>query len=341
MTTSLPVFVHPKQYTHNPPYEWDKRGHMPHPETSKRIEAITRVLKQHPERYEITEPREIPWDTISAVHNPSLLALYQLADALPAGEFYNPTSFPISPSGPPEKPHRIQEMGFFCQDTSTPFSAEMRQAILWSAASAHAGAEAISDGGHKISYALSRPPGHHASATYFGGYCYLNNSAIAAHHLSSKGKVCVLDIDYHHGDGTQSIFYERNDVLTISVHADPTERFPFFSGFEKEVGEGAGEGFNLNVCLPFRTNAEQYMSALKDHVFPKLKEFAPDYLIIAFGADTYLGDPLCDFLLDLPDYTDIGKEIASLSIPTLAVQEGGYCKGALGGIIHHFLEGFL
>lgn len=334
----IPVFYHPDQYKHNPLYEWDKRGHVPHPETSKRLDAILRVLKEHPQ-YQFKRPKTIPTKTIEAVHHAPLLELYQLSSQLNDGEFFSPTSFPANTKATPLHPKRLQETGFFCEDTSTPFSNELISAIYGSAASAVAGAKAIQKN-EPLAYALCRPPGHHASAGYFGGYCYLNNAAIAAEYLSQQGsKVCILDIDYHHGDGTQSIFYSRNDVLTVSLHADPSDKFPFFTGFSHEIGQGDGERYNLNICLPKRIQVDGYLAALQHHALPKIDAFSPEYLIIAFGADTYLGDPICDFLLDIFDYTLIGQALAELNLPTLVIQEGGYCKGAIGEIVHHFLQG--
>lgn len=334
----IPVFYHPDQYLHNPLYEWDKRGHVPHPETAKRMDAILRVLKTHTQ-YTFHHPKTIPHKLIRSIHHAPLLQLYHLSAHIADGDFYNPTSFPANTKAIPLKPSRLEETGFFCEDTSTPLSNELKPAIFGAAASAVAGAKAIQKKRTPIAYALSRPPGHHASAGYFGGYCYLNNAAIAAQHLVQSGKVCILDVDYHHGDGTQSIFYGRNDVLTVSIHADPKERFPFFTGFETETGFGDGEGYNLNICLPGRTHIDGYLDALNNRALRQIKAFNPTYLIVAFGADTYLGDPICDFLLDLFDYTLMGQAIATLGVPTLVVQEGGYCKGALGEIAHHFLQG--
>jgi acetoin utilization deacetylase AcuC-like enzyme len=187
---------------------------------------------------------------------------------------------------------------------------------------------------------LCRPPGHHATADYCGGYCYLNNTALAVQSLldAGAGKVAVLDVDYHHGNGTQSIFYERNDVLTISLHADPRREYPYFLGYEDEPGAGKGHGFNINYPLPFGTDWEQYSVALAQ-ALGQLPGFSPDALVVALGLDTFAGDPTTHFNITSGDFLQMGKTIAAAGVPTLTVLEGGYSLEHIGQNTVNFLTG--
>ena len=195
--------------------------------------------------------------------------------------------------------------------------------------------------GEKATYALCRPPGHHAATALAGGYCYLNNSAIATQNIINQGgkKVAILDIDFHHGNGTQEIFYTRNDVLTISIHAHPNRKFPYFTGFEDEIGSDAGENFNHNFPLPSGITDDQYLKVL-NQALNLISNFDPEYLVVPLGFDTYKHDPICDFNISLKGFFQIGSHIASMNIPTLIVQEGGYCITSLGICALRFLKSF-
>ena len=174
-----------------------------------------------------------------------------------------------------------------------------------------------------------------------GGYSYLNNAAICAERALAKGarKVAVLDVDYHHGNGTQDIFYARNDVLTISLHADPKTDYPFYWGHADETGEGAGAGFSLNLPMPRGTLWADYQIKLA-HAIERVQGFAPDLLIVPYGADTFAGDPISFFGIETPEYTDMAVMIAGLDLPTLICMEGGYAVEALGANVAAFLAGF-
>jgi acetoin utilization deacetylase AcuC-like enzyme len=213
------------------------------------------------------------------------------------------------------------------------------QAIRTSANIALTGADLLKSG-EQQAFALCRPPGHHATVDYCGGYCYLNNTALATQSLLDGGakKIAVLDVDYHHGNGTQTIFYERNDVLTISLHADPSLEYPFFLGYADEPGEGAGHGFNINYPLPFGTNWEQYAVALADAI-SEVQRFEPDALVVPLGLDTFAGDPTTNFGIETEDFTRMGREIASLGLRTLVVLEGGYSVEHIGNNTVSFLAG--
>jgi len=202
-------------------------------------------------------------------------------------------------------------------------------------------AAAAIKGGDKSAFALTRPPGHHAATDVFGGFCYLNNIAIAAQWFVDAGlRPAILDVDYHHGNGTQTIFYGRKDVFFCSIHADPHFAYPHFLGFADERGEGAGEGFNLNLPLPAGTDWAIYDPALT-RALAAVKAFGPDVLLISLGLDTYIDDPIAMFRLKPADYLRMGEKIAALGLPTLFVFEGGYAVDALGVITANVLDGFV
>jgi len=231
------------------------------------------------------------------------------------------------------------KLGRYSFDATSPFVEGSWQAIRTSANIALTGADLIR-GGERQAFALCRPPGHHATVNYCGGYCYLNNTALAVQSLLDGGatKVAVLDVDYHHGNGTQSIFYARNDVLTISLHADPRLEYPYFLGHADEPGDGAGHGFNVNYPLPFGTGWDEYAVALAD-ALGQMRRFEPDALVVALGLDTFAGDPTTFFSIETDDYVPMGRAIAALGQPTLVVLEGGYSVEHIGRNTVKFLTG--
>ena len=196
-----------------------------------------------------------------------------------------------------------------------------------------------SAGTPSLVYALSRPPGHHATEKYFGGYSYFNNTVIAAHRLRQLGRVAIVDIDFHHGNGTQSLFYEDPSVLTISLHGDPKDFYPFYCGFSHETGAGAGAGCNLNFCLPAHTDIDAYRAVLEQDVLNAVTNFGADVLIVAAGFDGYELDPIGAFDLRTDDFHTIGELLGELQLPTLVVQEGGYYTPHLGRNVVAFLRG--
>jgi acetoin utilization deacetylase AcuC-like enzyme len=194
--------------------------------------------------------------------------------------------------------------------------------------------------GAREAYALCRPPGHHAYADMAGGFCYLNNTAIAAQRLRTRHqRVAILDVDVHHGNGTQGIFWERADVLTISIHADPSNYYPYFWGHAHENGAGAGAGFNLNLPQPIGSPDTPWLAA-GDKALARVKEFAPTALVVALGLDASESDPLQGLKITSAGFTAMGKKIASLGLPTVLVQEGGYLSDDLGRNLAQFLDGF-
>lgn len=231
-------------------------------------------------------------------------------------------------------------IGRYSFDASTPITGATWESAYWSAQSALAGAHALLEG-DRAAFALCRPPGHHAGADYYGGYCHLNAAAIAAQAARDAGraKVAILDIDYHHGNGTQDIFWRRGDVFYASIHADPTTDYPFFWGHADEIGEAEGEGATLNLLLPQGTALEAFRHA-QAVALGAIADFGAELLVVSFGADTYVRDPISAFKLDTPDYAILARDIAAIGLPTLIVMEGGYAVDALGANVASLLSGF-
>jgi acetoin utilization deacetylase AcuC-like enzyme len=231
-------------------------------------------------------------------------------------------------------------VGYYCLAGETTISAG-----TWEAARASADvaltAQKIVAGGERAAFALCRPPGHHASTDMYGGYCFLNNAAIAAQAFRDQGagRVAILDVDFHHGNGTQEIFYRRDDVLFLSLHGDPLDAFPYFLGGADETGEGPGEGFNVNYPLPPATPYESWSAALEE-ACGRIAKYGPDALVVSLGVDTFEKDPISFFKLKSEDFTRYGERIARLGLPTLFVMEGGYAVAEVGINTVNVLEGF-
>jgi acetoin utilization deacetylase AcuC-like enzyme len=231
-------------------------------------------------------------------------------------------------------------LGYYSFDSSAPITAGTWTAAYDAAQIALTGADQLLHGEPAV-FGLCRPPGHHASTAYFGGYCYLNNAAIAAQSLLDHGmaRVAILDVDYHHGNGTQSIFYSRNDVLFASIHGDPDEEYPYFSGHAQEMGAGPGEGCNLNFPLPTGSDPARWFAAL-DAARTGIREHGPEAVVVSLGVDTFVRDPISTFKLRTDDYLRLGREIGDLALPTLFVLEGGYAIDAIGLNVTNVLLGF-
>jgi acetoin utilization deacetylase AcuC-like enzyme/GNAT superfamily N-acetyltransferase len=268
-------------------------------------------------------PRRFSESYIRAVHDGRFVRfLKQLCRMLPAGRPIYADTFPRRK--PVRRPTRVDPdlAGFYCQDSFTPLDEGAYRAARASVDVALTAAQEVL-AGTPLAYALCRPPGHHAERDAYGGFCYFNNAAVAAECLAGHGRVAILDIDFHHGNGTQEIFYARDDVLTVSIHGDPVEAYPYFSGFAKERGSGAGEGYNRNFPLPPGTENERFLATL-DKAVRVLRRFRPDYLLICLGLDTLRGDPTGFFSLSPAAPREAGRRLAMLNLPTLVVQEGGY-----------------
>ena len=282
-------------------------------------------------------PKRTPDKYIKAVHDKDYVDYFRRACArLPLGKSIYPIIFPLRNQMRPPKDIELQ-VGYYGMDTFTPLNHNAYLAARGAVDCAVTGADAILNG-YPFAYALVRPPGHHAERRAFGGFCYFNSAAVAAHYLSRFGRVAVLDIDFHHGNGTQNIFYKRKDVFTVSIHGDPKFAYPHFSGFADEQGEGEGASFNLNLPLPENTPAEKYHRTLHKAV-KSIHEFQPSYLVLCLGLDTAKGDPTGTWQLEAKDFQENGRIIGAQGWTTLVVQEGGYRTRTLGNNARYFFEG--
>lgn len=272
--------------------------------------------------FDASDVRHFPEKDILAVHGREFVQyLRAVCEKLNTARPVYPYVFPIR--RPDRRPKDLSvRAGYYCIDTFTPLDRNAYTAAREAVDVALTGAHLVS-GGRRVVYTLCRPPGHHAERNVFGGFCYFNNGAVAAQYLSSIGKVAILDIDYHHGNGAQDIFYKRADVLTLSIHGHPNVAYPYFSGFADEKGEGPGTGFNRNY--PLREDADEvlYLETL-DKALGAVRGFAPTFLVVALGLDTIKGDPTGTFLLKASSLRTVGQRIGAMNLPTLVVQEGGY-----------------
>jgi acetoin utilization deacetylase AcuC-like enzyme len=327
-----------RQRAHRPAGEFFNGAMHPPAEHSGRIDAIIAAIGR-------TEtPDDQGLEALLRVHSAEYLDFLRTAHeqwraAGREGDAF-PYTFPLVKRRP-LKLNRIDALlGQYSFDTSTPIGAGTWEASYWAAQTALGATDAVLRG-ERSAFAFCRPPGHHAGADYFGGYSYLSNAAIAAEHAIASGRkrVAILDVDYHHGNGTQDIFYERSDVLYASIHADPSTDYPFFWGHADELGAGNGEGANLNLSLPRGTDWAAYEPALV-RALETIERHAPDLLIVSYGADTYEGDPISHFRLKTSDYAPMARRVASLGLPTVIVMEGGYAVDALGANVAEFLSGF-
>lgn len=281
-------------------------------------------------------------DQLRQVHTEAYLDYLKQASqqVTEPGYYQYPDIFPIRPGMERLKESPTEYNGFYSLDPYAPIGKG-----TWSAACEAAGV-AISAAGylleHKagVVYALCRPPGHHAGRDYAGGYCYLNNAALAANHLRASGRVAILDIDYHHGNGTQEIFWNSPDVLYVSLHADPSFEYPYYAGYSTETGGPEAPGANLNLPLPRGTNGDKYLAVLEEGL-AVIRSFAPAYLVVSAGFDTHHADPFSTFDVTTKDFTRIALQIQALEMPTLLVQEGGYNLDTLPRLAAAFIAPFL
>jgi acetoin utilization deacetylase AcuC-like enzyme len=238
------------------------------------------------------------------------------------------------------EPARVAaRLGWWCYETTTPLTAGSYDAARSAVDCALAATDDVL-GGASVAYGLCRPPGHHAATSLYGGYCFFNNAAIAAAHAvaATGGRVVVLDVDYHHGNGTQQIFYERDDVAYVSLHGDPTRAYPYHTGFADETGVGRGSGCTCNVPLPPGTDDEAYLAAL-DQALEAVAAFSPEVIVVSLGVDTYADDPICDLALSTDGFARCGRAVAELGVPMVVLQEGGYADAALGANVRSWLLG--
>ncbi len=332
------AFYSPRQLAHAPARELHNGAFVPFAEIGARAESIRAALGSVEPAFDHGEA------PLRAVHAEDYLAFLWSAHAdwRAAGREGDASGYawPVVGRRPLALDRIDARLGRFSFDATSPVARGTWEGAYWSAQSALSALDAVL-GGARAAFALCRPPGHHCGADYLGGYCYLNNAAIVAEAALAAGRrrVAILDIDYHHGNGTQDIFYARGDVLFASLHADPRSDYPFYWGHEDERGEGEGEGATLNLPLLRGTDLAAYLPAL-DVALARVADFAPDLLVLSYGADTFSGDPISHFRLETADYALIARRIASLALPSVIVMEGGYAVEALGANVAAFLAGF-
>jgi acetoin utilization deacetylase AcuC-like enzyme len=296
----------------------------------------------------LREPDTDSMAVLFQVHTSRYLQFLQTAwaqwlalDAANAAQQPFPSVWPVRSLRSDVEPNNfIAKLGLYSMDNGTPMVAGTWAAAK-AGADAAASAAAVLSQGARAAFCATRPPGHHAGADFMGGYCFLNNAAVAAQALRSQGnaRVAILDVDYHHGNGTQSIFYERADVLFVSLHGDPLTEYPFYLGHADERGAGAGEGFNLNLPMPAGCTVARWFEALELGC-QRVAKHRADALVISLGLDTFAGDPISKFSLQAEDFTRLGQRLALLGLPTVFILEGGYATQDLGRNAVNVLEGF-
>ncbi|ARE41161.1 Acetylpolyamine aminohydrolase [Rhodovulum sp. P5] len=336
----MKAFLDDRQRAHDPRHFMANGTRLPNPEVPARID----ILKAGAEAAGcvFAAPGDAGLAPIAAVHTPEYLTFLEHIHARwmridGAAEEVIPNIHPANRTdGYPLS--AVGQAGYHQADTACPISAETWGSAYWSAQTAIAAADAVVAGA-RATYALSRPPGHHAFADLAGGFCFLNNSGIAAERLRVAGlRPAILDIDVHHGNGTQGMFYAHGDVLTVSIHADPARFYPFFWGHAQERGQGPGLGANLNLPLPRRTGDDGYMGAL-DTALTRIRGFAADVIVVALGLDAHIDDPFQGLAVTTEGFARIGAAIAGTGLPLVCVQEGGYVSDALGANLTSFLTG--
>jgi acetoin utilization deacetylase AcuC-like enzyme len=297
---------------------------------------------------EVCAPQAFAASALTAIHSPRYLAFLESAwsewvalDPANATRDALPSVWPTRTFRNDVLPDNFAaRMGLFSFDAGSPLTSGTWVAARAGADCALSAAQALVDG-DKAAFALSRPPGHHAGADFFGGYCFLNNAALAAQHLRDAGmeRVAVLDVDYHHGNGTQAIFYDRPDVFFASLHGDPRTEYPFFLGYADETGAGAGEGANLNLPLPRGTDYGHWSDAL-EVALAAIARFGAQALVVSLGVDTFAGDPISGFTLQSDDYLRMGERLQQAGLPTVLVFEGGYAVADVGINAVNVLQAF-
>ncbi len=292
----------------------------------------------------IRAPEDFGMAPIAAIHDAEYIGFLQTVWNDWTAEGFEgeaiPTVWPARRMSTRIPEHVEGRLGYYALASETSICDGTWEAAYAAAQTALTGAETLRSGARGV-FSLCRPPGHHAAIDMFGGYCFLNNAAIAAQHLLSKGasRVAVLDVDFHHGNGTQDIFDTRDDVLFLSLHGDPMHAFPHFLGHAEEIGTGAGEGFTANYPLPPGTPFDVWRAALGT-ALQRVSDYAPDALVVSLGVDTFETDPISFFKLTSADFTTYGADIAALGLPTLFVMEGGYDIEEIGINTVNVLQGF-
>ena len=325
------AFLDDRQRRHDPQHFMANGVVQPSPEQPRRIEVLKDGAIAAGCSFET--PADAGLGPIAAIHTAEYLAFLETIHTRwlrieGAAPEVIPNIHPASRSDSYPK-SAIGQAGYHQADTACPIGAETWGSAYWSAQSAIAGADALL-AGDAAAYALCRPPGHHAFADLAGGFCFLNTAAIATERLRGAGlRPAILDIDVHHGNGTQGIFYARGDVLTVSIHADPARFYPFFWGHAHERGDGAGLGANLNLPLPRGTGDDAYLETL-EAALARIARFGTDVIVVALGLDAAVDDPFRGLAITPDGFARIAARIRALGVPILWVQEGGYLSDSLG-----------
>ena len=340
----MQIIVNTKHSLHQSPGELTADGYVPAFEKPERAELVLARAKEVGLGQVSPETPHDP-AAILRIHDAGMVALLQNAAQEWAGLDRPPGAIPYTWTTRGMRQDRVPSsldgrLSYYCFDAACPITPTSWDAIKASADCALTATDLITNGAASA-FALCRPPGHHAGADYYGGYCFLNNIAIAAQNLLDKGakRIAILDVDYHHGNGTQEIFYGRDDVLVVNLHGDPDVEYPYHLGYADETGTGAGEGYNINFPLPHGTGWNSYAVALAEGI-KRIGAYAPDAVLVSLGVDTYKDDPISHFKLDHPDYLRMGEMIKSLGKPTLFVMEGGYAVAEIGINAVNVLTGF-
>jgi acetoin utilization deacetylase AcuC-like enzyme len=295
--------------------------------------------------HEVVAPRDVPDSRLLRIHDREFVEFLRGVHARWIAEGREghvlPSGFPARGLRRDRRPTGISgQLGWYAFDASTPIVGGTWDAALAAARCAMSAAALVTEG-EPAAFALCRPPGHHAGRSTYGGYCYLNNAALAAQYLLDEGRrrVSIIDVDYHHGNGTQEIFWERGDVLFVSLHGAPDTEYPWYLGYADERGAGPGAGFTLNLPLPAGTGWDGYRSAL-GLALDAIRRYAPDALVVSLGVDTFASDPISAFKLEGRHYPLMGSMLAELGLPTVLVQEGGYAVAEIGANVAGVLGAF-
>jgi acetoin utilization deacetylase AcuC-like enzyme len=344
MATAAPTMrvYHSTASTDHDPQSFFRRGKtIAHPESAERYRVLHRSVVDA--GFDIRDTDDHGIDPLRAVHTADYVDFVangwnRRAEIDPAAVELLTTQF-ARPQMHRRPDGLLGQLGYYTADTSTPLRAGTWSAVYGAAQAAISATDATVDDG--VAYALCRPPGHHAFADCAGGFCYINNTAIAAQRLRAKTgrRIAILDVDVHHGNGTQGVFYDQAEVLTVSIHADPSNYFPFYAGYPEEIGRGAGLGFNLNLPLPHGSGDTPFLQAL-DSALARIRSFAPGALVVALGLDASEEDPLGVLKATRNGFSQAAHAIAQLALPTVIVQEGGYLCPALPLNLIAFLRPF-
>jgi acetoin utilization deacetylase AcuC-like enzyme len=335
---------------HHPEHELEG-GRLQEPfEHPGRAEKIRAALAAD-EAFEFVPPDDWGTEPIEAVHDPGLVRFlataweeYQQTHAYTHDVVPDVFALPAIRAGmePASEPAAIgMKLGWWCFETTTPLTHGTYDAARSSVDVALTAADLVL-GGEPVAYGLCRPPGHHATHAAYGGYCFFNNAAVVAHQMATRtgGKVAVLDVDYHHGNGTQQIFYDRDDVQFVSLHGDPERAYPYLTGFRDERGAGKGTGATSNYPLPARTDDDDYLAALTA-ACAEVASFGADAVVVSLGLDTYFDDPISDLAVTPDGFEQSGAMIRELGLPTVVLQEGGYATDELGENARRWLHGIM